>query len=243
LCSWPIYNRVCRQYYAGLPTMPDQDVDTIDELTVDTTIEQPDYTAVSTSPTEDELERFREEWQKELQQRKRQDPGIQIQQTAQQRLSGSLPTGSLASNNAAGTAARTQGKDRGRTSDFDRDIKHDPPLPRKSPSTSPKLSQRLPKSPTKSAAQIEPVGGHSPSANATSSSSKTVKEVKGKRAQKVAQAVEQYANAVELEQMGRLNEALQLYRGAYRLDRQSTSPFSFPHRPGPLAERPDYLLP
>ncbi|KAH8084780.1 hypothetical protein HD553DRAFT_272098 [Filobasidium floriforme] len=37
-------------------------------------------------------------------------------------------------------------------------------------------------------------------------------------AHKTTQAVEQYANAVELEQMGRLNEALQAYRGAYRLD-------------------------
>lgn len=42
---------------------------------------------------------------------------------------------------------------------------------------------------------------------------------------KTTQAVEQYANAVELEQMGRLNEALQAYRGAYRLDGQSCSLF------------------
>lgn len=42
---------------------------------------------------------------------------------------------------------------------------------------------------------------------------------------KTTQAVEQYANAVELEQMGRLNEALQAYRGAYRLDGQSCAPF------------------
>jgi hypothetical protein len=40
----------------------------------------------------------------------------------------------------------------------------------------------------------------------------------GQQNVKTTQAVEQYANAVELEQMGRLNEALQAYRGAYRLD-------------------------
>jgi hypothetical protein len=201
--------------------MSDQDDDTIDDFAPDRTIEEPEYTAVSTSPTEDELERFREEWQQELRQRKQQDQGAPKQIDPQQRLSGNVLAKSAAINDAPSPAYKPQGKDRGHTSDFDRNIRHDPPLGGRSPSTSPRASHRLPASPVKSAVHIEPVGGPSLANNATDSSSKPVKEVKGKRAQKVAQAVEQYANAVELEQMGRLNEALQLYRGAYKLDRQS----------------------
>jgi hypothetical protein len=198
--------------------MSDQDADTIDDFTIDNTIDEQEDTAVTTSPTEDELERFREEWQQELQQRKQPELGAQRHTDPQQRANGSSFGQIQALDDAAGSAFNSQSKGRGRTSDFDRNSQHCPP--NKSPLASPKISHRLPNSPTKKAAQIEPLGGQSHANNVASSSSKAVKEVKGKRALKVAQAVEQYANAVELEQMGRLNEALQLYRGAYKLDRE-----------------------
>ena len=202
--------------------MSDQDADTIDDFTIDNTIDEQEDTAVATSPTEDELERFRVEWQQELQQRKQPFLGVQKKNNLQERTKGSALGQFQASSDAASSASKSQSRGGGRTSDFDGTPKHDPPS--KSPSTSPKISHRLPNSPTKTAAQIEPVGGQSHANNVASSSSKAAKEVKGKRALKVAHAVEQYANAVELEQMGRLNEALQLYRGAYKLDRElSTS--------------------
>jgi len=200
--------------------MSDQDADTIDDFTIDNTIDQQEDTAVSSSPTEDELERFREAWQQELQQRKQLPPVAQKQANTERRANGSQPVHIEALNDAASLVSNPQSRDRGHTSDFDRGPKHDPP--NKLLSTSANISYRLPTSPTKTAAQIEPVGGQLPANNVASSSSKPVKEVKGKRALKVAQAVEQYANAVELEQMGRLNEALQLYRGAYKLDRESS---------------------
>jgi hypothetical protein len=199
--------------------MSDRDEDSFVDPTVDLAPSKPESTLTPTPPTEDELERFRQEWQQELQQRKR--PGQQGSTTQDQLhvIRSKIGIATVRSDpNVTGSKATESG--RGQSSDFDRGIRDESPIT-KSPSTSPKASHKVPVGQSNNKSRIEPSAGPSNiSAVAGPSVAKPSKELKGKRAQKVVQAVEQYANAVELEQMGRLNEALQLYRGAYKLDRE-----------------------
>ena len=243
--------------------------------------------ATSSNPTEDELERFRQEWQQELQQQRKNQQnvgsqsktngqGVPSHATAQKVTVAPLGVGTgtgstLMATSPPRTFPRNSDFDsprQTRTHDRESDVRTNGP-PRMTSPKSPKKSLATPHPhvgnqgdarehgresrinlsssagpPTSTfktaglttGASLAPVPTASTaSASASTSASTTTtmtnrppKDLKGKRALKTAQAVEQYANAVELEQIGRLNEALQLYRGAYKLDGQYSGVVVFP---------------
>lgn len=215
-------------------------------------------------PTEDELERFRREWQQELdQQRSHKGPTQRKGDVVEPNKDGvrprAIPGKTITETKSpAGSASiglgRSPPKLKSRTSDFD--VTSEPPKSGDVPfkPTSPNSPKRALAHPafapggradlregnssastaaggtgrTENAASSSsshphiPASVHPPPApsTSTSTSAHAKRNLKSQSAQaeKTAKAVEQYAHAVELEQMGKLNEALGMYRAAYRLD-------------------------
>jgi len=214
-------------------------------------------------PTEDELERFRQEWQKELQQQREQRQWHG--DSATQRQADAYKAAVVAKAASSGSAARVEAGSGIETSSSASKSKQPDSSHKAYKSTFPKStkngsaipgqatsrpehelreggSKSKAKAPTISSPLLSSTSAVSTTASTSTSASKPLhpkplqsSNLNGKKVQsqsqssaqnvKTTQAVEQYANAVELEQMGRLNEALQAYRGAYRLDGQSCSLF------------------
>jgi F-box protein 9 len=158
--------------------------------------------------TEEELERFRLEWQREVRERKAQAP--KASELAQIHRAAALakpdPFSGSKKRTNTGQDVVQESKGKGRASDFD-SLKHQ----HDTPAIVPSIPEPAP----------QPQAGPSTSPKSQTSvlPGKPTKETKTKKSQKSALAVECYAKAVELEQMGQLNEALNLYRKAYKLER------------------------
>lgn len=165
-------------------------------------------TLTEAPPSADELERFRQEWQEEVRQRKGQGPSNISHPRADSGHRPSPPS-TAARMSAPPLNARQSDHKRpersvtakGKASDFDRQGGH-------ARKTSVGQPDTYPTSPPRPARTVD--------IKQSRQDSLAVEEVT------VPKAVDNYAKAVEFENMGKLNEALQLYRSAYKLDGKST---------------------